>query len=91
MALPALVLVRRLRARRRSFGTRDRRIHWRAPELIVFAVDLPGRRGKPWALLTLTIAEFVESVVDDIEEAGPIRLRPEWGSNPRALPSYAAY
>jgi pimeloyl-ACP methyl ester carboxylesterase len=38
--------------------------------LTVLAVDLPGRRGKPGDLYTLTIADFVESVVADIEEAG---------------------
>jgi pimeloyl-ACP methyl ester carboxylesterase len=40
------------------------------PELTVLAVDLPGRRGKPGDLLTITIADFVKSVVDDIEDAG---------------------
>jgi hypothetical protein len=36
----------------------------------VLAVDLPGRRGKSGDLLTLTIADFVDSVVDDIEDEG---------------------
>ena len=41
-----------------------------APELTVLAVDLPGRRDKPGDLLTLTIADWVDSVVADIEAAG---------------------
>ena len=36
----------------------------------MLAVDLPGRCGKPGDLLTATVADFVESVVDDIEHAG---------------------
>jgi pimeloyl-ACP methyl ester carboxylesterase len=39
------------------------------PDLTVLAVDLPGRRGKPGDLGTLTIADWVESAVRDIEEA----------------------
>jgi hypothetical protein len=45
-------------------------IHRLAPELTVLAVDLPGRRSKPVDLRTLTIADFVDSVVADIED-GP--------------------
>jgi len=41
-----------------------------APELTVLAVDLPGRRSKPGDLATLTIADWVDSVFDDIENAG---------------------
>lgn len=33
------------------------------------AVDLPGRAGKPADLATLTVAEEVDSVLDDIEDA----------------------
>jgi surfactin synthase thioesterase subunit len=33
------------------------------------AVDLPGRRGKPGDLCTLNIADWVNSVVGDIEDA----------------------
>ena len=36
----------------------------------MLAVDLPGRRGKPGDLHTLTVADCVQSVVDDIERAG---------------------
>jgi pimeloyl-ACP methyl ester carboxylesterase len=41
-----------------------------APGLDVLAVDLPGRRGKPGDLRTLTLGECVDSVVADIEDAG---------------------
>ncbi|MGZ8748165.1 MAG: alpha/beta fold hydrolase, partial [Mycobacterium sp.] len=41
-----------------------------APELSVLAVDLPGRRSKPGDLRTLTIADCVNSIVADIEQAG---------------------
>jgi esterase/lipase len=36
----------------------------------VLAVDLPGRRNKPGDLWTLTIADWVNSVVADVEGAG---------------------
>ncbi len=39
------------------------------PELRVLAVDLPGRRNKPGNLVTATIADWVDSVVADIEHA----------------------
>jgi pimeloyl-ACP methyl ester carboxylesterase len=40
------------------------------PELRILAVDLPGHGDKPGDLATVTIAEWVDSVVADIEEAG---------------------
>jgi pimeloyl-ACP methyl ester carboxylesterase len=40
-----------------------------APELRVFAVDLPGRRGKPGDLRKATIREWVDSAVNDIDAA----------------------
>jgi pimeloyl-ACP methyl ester carboxylesterase len=40
------------------------------PELRILAVDLPGHGNKPGDLATVTIAEWVHSVVADIEEAG---------------------
>jgi len=43
------------------------RAHLRAPS---FAVDLPGRRYKPADLGKVTIADWVASVVADIDEAG---------------------
>jgi pimeloyl-ACP methyl ester carboxylesterase len=41
-----------------------------APELPVLAVDLPGRRGKPGGLSTACIADWVDSVVSDVDDAG---------------------
>src|SRR6202041_4117839 len=44
---------------------------WRAePELRPLAVDLPGRGRTPGDLATATIAEWVDSVVADIEREG---------------------
>src|SRR3984957_4393898 len=40
------------------------------PELRTLAVDLPGRGRTPGNLATATIAEWVDSVVADIENAG---------------------
>lgn len=40
------------------------------PDLKVLAVDLPGRRGKAGDLRTVTIADWVDTVVSDIEQAG---------------------
>ena len=70
MALPALVLVHGGGLGADSWDLTVDEIHRRAPELTVLAVDLPGRRGKHGDLLTLTIADFVDSVVGDIEDAG---------------------
>lgn len=41
-----------------------------APELQVLAVDLPGRGAKAADLSTITIADWVDSVVADVEQAG---------------------
>jgi pimeloyl-ACP methyl ester carboxylesterase len=38
-------------------------------KLRVLAVDLPGRGSKPADLATVTIADWVDSVVDDVEHA----------------------
>ncbi len=70
MALPALVLVHGGGLAGDSWELTIDEIHRLAPELAVLAVDLPGRRGKPGDLVALTIADCVESVVDDIEHAG---------------------
>src|SRR5262249_41167216 len=40
------------------------------PELRVLAVNLPGRAGKPANLGTVGIADFVNSVVADVNDAG---------------------
>jgi pimeloyl-ACP methyl ester carboxylesterase len=70
MALPALVLVHGGGLAADSWELTVDEIHRLAPDLTVLAVDLPGRRDKPGDLLRLTIAEFVESVIADIEDAG---------------------
>ena len=70
MALPALVLVHGGGLAADSWELTVDEIHRIAPELTVLAVDLPGRRSKPGDLHTLTIPDFVESVVDDVEDAG---------------------
>jgi pimeloyl-ACP methyl ester carboxylesterase len=41
-----------------------------APELRVLAVDLPGRRSRPGDLRALTVADWVASVVRDVDDAG---------------------
>ena len=70
MAVPALVLVHGGGLAADSWDLTVEEIHRLAPELTLLAVDLPGRRDKPGDLLRLTIADFVESVIDDIEDAG---------------------
>jgi pimeloyl-ACP methyl ester carboxylesterase len=45
-------------------------IHRLAPELTVLALDMPGRRNKPGDLREMTIADYVDSLVGDIESAG---------------------
>jgi pimeloyl-ACP methyl ester carboxylesterase len=70
MALPALVLVHGGAHAADCWDLTIDEIHRLAPELTVLAVDLPGRRGKPGDLWTLTIADWVDSVVADIDEAG---------------------
>lgn len=70
MALPALVLVHGGGLAGDSWDLTIDEIHRQAPELTVLAVDLPGRRSKPADLQTLTIADWVNSVVSDIDDAG---------------------
>lgn len=70
MALPALVLVHGGGLAADSWELTVDEIHRLAPGLTVLAPDMPGRRGKPGDLRQLTIADFVESVVADIEAAG---------------------
>ena len=45
-------------------------IHRLEPDLDILAVDLPGRGSSPGDLNTLAIADWVDSVVADIEDAG---------------------
>jgi pimeloyl-ACP methyl ester carboxylesterase len=41
-----------------------------APELRVLAIDLPGRAGKPADLSTVTLADWVNSAVAEVDAAG---------------------
>src|ERR1700753_1231173 len=70
MALPALVLVHGGGLAANSWDLTIDEIRRQEPELTVLAVDLPGRRSKPADLQTLTIADWVNSVVCDIDDAG---------------------
>ena len=70
MALPALVLVHGGGLAADSWELTVGAIHHLAPELTVLAIDMPGRRNKPGDLGKMTIADFVDSIVGDIESAG---------------------
>jgi pimeloyl-ACP methyl ester carboxylesterase len=70
MALPALVLVHGGGMAADSWNLTVEEIHRLAPELTVLAPDMPGRRNKPGDLREMTIADYVESLVGDIESAG---------------------
>jgi pimeloyl-ACP methyl ester carboxylesterase len=70
MALPALVLVHGGGMAADSWELTVDEIHRLAPELTVFALDMPGRRNKPGDLQDMTIADYVDSLVGDIERAG---------------------
>lgn len=70
MAMPALVLVHGGGLAADSWELTVGEIQRIAPQLTVLAPDLPGRRDKPGDLHTLTVADCVESRVDDIERAG---------------------
>jgi pimeloyl-ACP methyl ester carboxylesterase len=70
MALPALVLVHGGGLAADSWDLTVDEIHRQAADVTVLAVDLPGRRDKPGDLLALTAADFADSVVADIEDAG---------------------
>ncbi|MDT5009925.1 MAG: hypothetical protein QOH57_1542 [Mycobacterium sp.] len=49
--------------------TVDRLAH-HAPDLRVLAVDLPGRGNRPADLSSVTVADWVDSVVADVDQAG---------------------
>jgi pimeloyl-ACP methyl ester carboxylesterase len=70
MALPGLVLVHGGAHAGDCWELTVAELARQEPELRVLAVDLPGRGGKPADLGTVRIADFVSSVVDDVEEAG---------------------
>jgi pimeloyl-ACP methyl ester carboxylesterase len=69
MALPTLVLVHGGGLAADSWELTIDEIHRLAPDLTVLALDMPGRRNKPGDLRRMTIADFVDSLVDDIESA----------------------
>jgi pimeloyl-ACP methyl ester carboxylesterase len=70
MALPGLVLVHGGAHAGDCWDPTLDEIHRLEPDLDVVAVDLPGRGSSPGDLNTLTIADWVDSVVADIEDAG---------------------
>ena len=70
MALPALVLVHGGGLAADSWELTVDEIHQLAPELTVLALDMPGRRNKPGDLTEMTTADYVDSLVSDIESAG---------------------
>jgi pimeloyl-ACP methyl ester carboxylesterase len=70
MALPALVLIHGGAHAADCWDLTVDEIRRLVPELKVLAVDLPGRRGKSGDLWTLNIADWVNSVVTDIDAAG---------------------
>ena len=70
MALPGLVLVHGGAHAADCWDLTVAELAQQAPELRVLAVDLPGRASRPADLATVTIADFVSSVVADVEDAG---------------------
>jgi pimeloyl-ACP methyl ester carboxylesterase len=70
MPLPALVLVHGGVHAADCWDLTIAELRRQEPQLETFAVDLPGRRGKPGNLSTATIGQWVDSVVDDVERAG---------------------
>ncbi|HET9874725.1 MAG TPA: alpha/beta fold hydrolase [Mycobacterium sp.] len=68
-ALPDLVLVHGGAHAADCWDPMIAELRRQEPGLRVLAVDLPGRRNKPGRLATATIAEWVDSVVADIEQA----------------------
>jgi pimeloyl-ACP methyl ester carboxylesterase len=70
MALPGLVLVHGGAHAADCWDLTVAELARREPELRVLAVDLPGRGSRPADLSTVTIADWVDSAVADIEGAG---------------------
>ena len=69
MALPTLVLVHGGGFAADSWELTVAAMHRLAPELTVLALDMPGRRGKSGDLREMTITDYVDSLVGDIENA----------------------
>jgi pimeloyl-ACP methyl ester carboxylesterase len=70
MALPGLVLVHGGAHAADCWELTVAELSRQAPELKVLAVDLPGRAGKPADLTAVRIADWVNSAVADIDDAG---------------------
>jgi pimeloyl-ACP methyl ester carboxylesterase len=70
MALPALVLVHGGQHAADCWAPTIDELKRQVPELTVLAVDLPGRCGKPGEFVAATIADWAQSVVSDIRDAG---------------------
>lgn len=66
---PALVLVHGGMHARDCWDLTIAELHRLAPRQPVFAVDLPGRCSRPADLSTVTLRDWVQSVVDDIDDA----------------------
>jgi pimeloyl-ACP methyl ester carboxylesterase len=69
MDLPDLVLVHGGAHAADCWDWTVAELAWRAPELRVLPVDLPGRGRNPADLATVTLADWVNSVVADVEDA----------------------
>jgi pimeloyl-ACP methyl ester carboxylesterase len=69
MALPDLVLVHGGAHAADCWDLTIAELACLEPKLRVLAVDLPGRGSRPADLATVTIADWVDSVVQDVEHA----------------------
>ena len=70
MSLPDLVLVHGGEHAADCWDLTVAELRRQAPQLRVLAVDLPGRGRKPGDLASDTIADWVDSICADIEDAG---------------------
>jgi pimeloyl-ACP methyl ester carboxylesterase len=70
MALPALVLIHGGAHAGDCWDLTVAELARQEPQLRFLAVDLPGHGSKPANLADVTIADFVDSVVADVEDAG---------------------
>lgn len=69
-ALPGLVLIHGGAHAADCWDLTVAELSKRAPELAVLAVDLPGRRGNSADLSKVTIADWVNSAIADVDNAG---------------------
>ena len=70
MAWPGLVLVHGGAHAADSWDLTVAELSGQTPELPVLAIDLPGRGSRPADLTAVTIADWVNSAVADIDDAG---------------------